>query len=495
MSSDEDINLPFNFDPFKKQKPLTKEQREYGIWADDNISNDQYKRSKAFLQEQERNYVDSSDDDEMLMRAGFSISSLQDDSKNSKNDKNFGSGLGSGSSGPGRSKFINFVSGGIKAASLKKDTQIVYDPKEEARLAEEKLKEKKAQAEKDGVTFISEDKADKGKDPNQSKPAGTSAGTQLGQPPKTYSFTSKTTNAEKMDKNFGNFDTSGRGMKLMMKMGFKKGQGLGKHQQGMINPIEQKMRKKGAGLGAAGSERTKQSLIHFPVKKDGESEDDDQSDEETDEKGPPKAKKQKTAANRWKKTKAQKPIYEIKSLVDCLSDQPSQSASDQMEIIDMTGQTAKVIQSGKIGQFSSTQSVKSTICPELTSNLNYLLELQEQDFIKKQQNSRNRYLDNSYYTSEEAKINDEIEKMKVDLEEIDKFKNIIERLEGEEGSLALKTCIELIEVAKDYGSFRENLGEESVFLRFWGFEGFFFFLIDQRYVHMTHRPAIWSYDA
>ena len=58
----------------------------------------------------------------------------------------------------------------------------------------------------------------------------------------------------------------------MQKMGYKIGKGLGKSGQGIINPIEAKKRTRKVGLGAAGTERTKQSLIHFPTQDSEEEE-------------------------------------------------------------------------------------------------------------------------------------------------------------------------------------------------------------------------------
>merc|ERR1712151_397342 len=124
MSSSED-EIPFDFDQIfgnknKNHRHQTKEDREYGIWADENVSENQFKKSKAFKNQQMNDHYDSSDD-EMLMRTGFSLNLASTDKLAKKNFTAKG----------GKSKFINFVSGGIKAASLKKDVQIVYDPKEE----------------------------------------------------------------------------------------------------------------------------------------------------------------------------------------------------------------------------------------------------------------------------------------------------------------------------------------------------------------------------
>ena len=55
------------------------------------------------------------------------------------------------------------------------------------------------------------------------------------------------------------------------------GKGLGKASQGIVNPIEAHKRTRKVGLGAAGTERTKQSFIHFPT------EDNDGGDDEVEE--------------------------------------------------------------------------------------------------------------------------------------------------------------------------------------------------------------------
>lgn len=68
-------------------------------------------------------------------------------------------------------------------------------------------------------------------------------------------------------------------------MGFKSGEGLGKHGQGITTPVEAVKRKGKAAVGAYGTERSERSLADFPVH---------DSDEEED-------KKFKEELSQWKK--------------------------------------------------------------------------------------------------------------------------------------------------------------------------------------------------
>lgn len=60
--------------------------------------------------------------------------------------------------------------------------------------------------------------------------------------------------AEKLDRDFGTFEahSKGIGSKLLAKMGWKEGMGLGKSGHGVVNPLEQKLRPNSMGLGYGG---------------------------------------------------------------------------------------------------------------------------------------------------------------------------------------------------------------------------------------------------
>uniref|UniRef100_A0AAX7SMY9 Tuftelin-interacting protein 11 n=1 Tax=Astatotilapia calliptera TaxID=8154 RepID=A0AAX7SMY9_ASTCA len=186
--------------------------------------------------------------------------------------------------------------------------------------------------------------------------------------------------------------TRGIGQKLLQKMGYQPGKGLGKNAQGIVNPIEAKVRKGKGAVGAYGNERTQQSLQDFPVV---------DSDEEEE-------KEFQKELGQWRKDPAgsagkKKPKYsyrtadELRAKGKVAGRATAASAGElaQVKVIDMTGREQKVYYS--YSQISNKHSVPDEgppsmstrdqkgscfALPELEHNLQLLIDLTEQDILQ-----------------------------------------------------------------------------------------------------------------
>lgn len=196
---------------------------------------------------------------------------------------------------------------------------------------------------------------------------------------------------------FGSWErhTKGIGQKLLQKMGYVPGRGLGKNAQGIINPIEAKQRKGKGAVGAYGSERTTQSLQDFPVV-DSEEEAEEEFQKEL---------------SQWRKDPSgskKKPKYSYKTVEELKAKgrvskklSAPQKEISQVKVIDMTGREQKVYYS--YSQISHKHSVPDEglplqaqpppvpgkeakapgfAQPELEHNLQLLIELTEQEIIQ-----------------------------------------------------------------------------------------------------------------
>lgn len=84
---------------------------------------------------------------------------------------------------------------------------------------------------------------------------------------KADSGTSNTIQVSEPSQNLARY---GIGAKLMMKMGYQEGKGLGRNQEGIVNPIETKLRPQGLGVGGI-----KEKIGHIPSNLDIDSSDDE----------------------------------------------------------------------------------------------------------------------------------------------------------------------------------------------------------------------------
>ncbi|CAG8568173.1 3968_t:CDS:10 [Acaulospora colombiana] len=169
-----------------------------------------------------------------------------------------------------------------------------------------------------------------------------------------------------VDKNFGKFEqhTRGIGLKLMQKMGYKLGEGLGVDNKGIVNPIETKIRPSKMGLAYRGfGEKTEQSKNEGKniVEKDHYE------------------KVQKEKKNAWKKTtKPKKSKTEYKTVDEIMSETALDTPVQPMKIIDMTGPQARELSSAS--QITSHSILDdSSRFPELRHNLRLIVDMSKSD--------------------------------------------------------------------------------------------------------------------
>ncbi|KAF7240762.1 Tuftelin-interacting protein 11 [Varanus komodoensis] len=256
--------------------------------------------------------------------------------------------------------------------------------------------------------------------------------------------------------------TKGIGQKLLQKMGYVPGRGLGKNAQGIITPIEAKQRRGKAAIGAYGSERTSQSLQDFPVV---------DSDEEAEEEF-------QKELSQWRKDPSggkKKPKYSYKTVEELKARGRAgkQLSAPQKElapvkVIDMTGREQKVYYSyshisqkhnipdedSQQGPLGRDAKVQAFALPELEHNLQLLIDLTEQEII---QNDRQL----QYERDMVVNLSHEIEKMaevlaqeEADIRNLGKVLELVEECErrmqpGCEDPLTLPECAKVFQTLQD----------------------------------------------
>ncbi|CAG8601989.1 7275_t:CDS:2 [Ambispora leptoticha] len=223
-----------------------------------------------------------------------------------------------------------------------------------------------------------------------------------------YSSKEKRKAAEPLDEGFASFQqhTKGFGLKMMQKMGYNIGEGLGKSGEGIVKPIETKLRPGKLGLAYGG------------FKEKVTSEEEEKQPELTEQTVKPKK-------NAWK-AKAKRPRVEYKTAEEIITgieeDSASSASIKPIKIIDMTGPTAREITS--TSQLSSSLFAQDAVAgrlPELRYNLRLIVDMSQSDLehiIREQRIQKGRI--KSFETEQirvEKLVNSEANKIKR-LEEI-----------------------------------------------------------------------------
>ncbi|KAJ3162897.1 Tuftelin-interacting protein 11 [Geranomyces variabilis] len=184
-----------------------------------------------------------------------------------------------------------------------------------------------------------------------------------------------------VDKAFGKFDTKGVASKMMEAMGWKKGMGLGKDNEGIAAPIDVKLRPNRAGLGMV-DERT-DALKR--AQKDREFEESTREPEPA-EKPAVRTGQWKQSATSARKKKPQPPAF--KSAQELIAEQAAApiaagGATQATKILDMTGKQVREL--AHVSEAGLAQSaafeVTAMRLPELRNNVRLLADLAQQDLL------------------------------------------------------------------------------------------------------------------
>ncbi|KAG0210119.1 hypothetical protein BGX28_009660 [Mortierella sp. GBA30] len=190
----------------------------------------------------------------------------------------------------------------------------------------------------------------------------------------------------KVDKEYGAFSTkgSGFGLKMLEKMGWKKGYGLGAGGSGIVEPIQTKLRPVKMGIGFKGfKEKTEQDRAEEKRRGLAVNSDEEEIPENQRSKGDRKNKEPK--ADGWKQMSSRasrkgpkieyKTAAEIQQEIEA-GDMPMVPVQQQ-KILDMTGKTVRELSSAS--QISSSVAFSHERFPELRHNLELMADISTTD--------------------------------------------------------------------------------------------------------------------
>ncbi|TBU40977.1 TFP11-domain-containing protein [Dichomitus squalens] len=166
------------------------------------------------------------------------------------------------------------------------------------------------------------------------------------------------------------------GARMLAKMGWQTGQGLGTTGEGIVTPVESKLRPKGMGLAFKGfREKTEQAKAE--ARRRGEIVSDDEDSKPAARKARKAAKAHEARTDAWKKPKKTKTRVEHKTYEEIIAE-AGQEAVPQAgvgPIIDATGATLREVSSlAEVAKASWTPSTDPMRLPEIRHNLRLITE-------------------------------------------------------------------------------------------------------------------------
>eukprot|EP00803_Ostreobium_quekettii_P005141 evm.model.scf_54.2 EVM.evm.TU.scf_54.2 scf_54:5179-15799(+) len=241
---------------------------------------------------------------------------------------------------------------------------------------------------------------------------------------------------------FGSFEkfTKGIGAKLLGKMGYTPGKGLGKDGAGIVKPIEPKLRPKKMGMGYGDF---REQGLGFTKKEE--------------EKAEPVVKPQKQAEPKlWKRKNQenrQKRVY--KTAGELLNEQADNAVVEATPIIDMRGPQARVVTNLEHLQVQDTEEGgEPTPLPELQHNLQLLVDMSEAEIRRVDSRLRQKEDTAVMLGRDQARLEEEVRLRK------ERAVRLASVLEGLEKVQQLDGVVALNAVEKGYRELKENYMEE-----------------------------------
>ncbi|KAM0977540.1 hypothetical protein ACFX15_019749 [Malus domestica] len=228
--------------------------------------------------------------------------------------------------------------------------------------------------------------------------------------------------------------TKGIGMKMLKNMGYKGG-GLGKNEQGILAPIEAKLRPKNMGMGFNDYKETE---VKRPSLQELEA--------EKPSKPLPAATSTKKKPS-WKKNKTNKDHYV--SAKELLAQKQEEGTEVLVhKVVDMRGPQVRVLTNLENLNAEEKAREEDLPMPELQHNVRLILDLAELDIQKIDRDLRNERDTAISLNQEKERLETEVARQKQHLDNLEDIRTVIDRL-GEENSMGTLTLDSLTKGFRD----------------------------------------------